>query len=66
MANREWYCVEAPNGRVLDDDLTQDQAYACADDAACSTDGAVTVVRYVRTEVRTYQRSVTVTATDLP
>jgi hypothetical protein len=64
--NREWYAVEASDGHLIDTDLTQDQAYACAEGAACGMDGPVTVVRYVRTDVRTYRRQITVNAADVP
>jgi len=67
MSDLEWYAVERDGSPVLNGNrLTADQANAMAAQAACDINSPLTVVRYTRTEVREYTRTVTVSSTDLP
>lgn len=64
--NREWFEVAA-GGRSIDnyEYPNEEMANAAAEDFASDSDGAVCVVYCRRTEIRQFQRAVTVTATDV-
>lgn len=66
MADREWFEVvpetAAPSGVQHPNEEAAGEA---AQAQAMQTDGAVCVVRHVRTEVRRYQREITVTSQDM-
>lgn len=72
MADREWFCVETPSGRKVGgtDGLTdypnKESAVTAARNLAPSAEDLLTVVRYTRKEVRTFQKKVTVDEADLP
>lgn len=67
MTDTEWYEVWRAGGQLAGQNrsLTLDQASALAAEAAPEADEPVCVVQCLRTTVRTYQRQVTVTATDV-
>lgn len=68
MADREWFEIvpeggyAAPSGVQYPNDEAAD---AAAQDLAAQTDGAVCLVRHTRTEIRRYQRQVTVSSQDM-
>lgn len=66
MSDREWFEVvpetAPPSGQQYPN---EEAANAAAQEAAAQTDGAVCVVRHVRTEVRSFRRAVTVSSTDM-
>lgn len=73
MADKEWFCVETPDGnKVSPDRLMRNVDFPnreSAVDAARTLAGqydALVVVKYVRKEVRTFRRKVTVDEADLP
>lgn len=64
MSDREWFQV-CRLGTVLLDELNEDQANAGAERLAEESDSPTWVVRCRRTDVRSYQRQVTVSSTDM-
>jgi hypothetical protein len=66
MADREWFKVEMSSGGTIGPDYsTKDLAVAAAREVSNQHD-ALVVVKYIRKEVRTFTRSITVAEADLP
>jgi hypothetical protein len=63
VSDREWWQVTR-GGVILEDELNEETADASASAYAEDTEDPVCVVYCRRTEIRRYQRQVTVTATD--
>jgi hypothetical protein len=75
MADSEWFCVETSGGTQLPKPgelppqtrfPNRETAADVAKTASPQYDGVLTVVKYTRKEVRTFQRKVTVDEADLP
>lgn len=71
MADSEWFCVETSTGTQLAVDgknhfPNKESALAAAKGWSRQYEDQLTVVRYTRKEIRTFQRKVTIEEADVP